>query len=133
MIKALRITLDGNIPYENVIIYDVHEMGKLPYVNFFEDFGLVFTCKDGTFTMPDYSIRLIHLRRGKVKVPEGSHRVKRILLGDDLNYQDCYIIDKGQYENCGIPLIFNDFEQLAFVNKEGLFITADFQVVKIKL
>lgn len=127
MIKALRVTLTGNLPYEKVEILNAQEQANLPFPNIFEDAQFVFRCKQGIFTLPDYNVRVIQLRTGKLAVP-GATFVKRILLQDDLNYQNCYIIDSKDYARFGIPQIFREYEQLAFTCKDGVFIISDFQV-----
>jgi hypothetical protein len=130
MVKALRITLGGNIPYENVKIYDADDM---PFPNLFEDSQFAFTCKHGAFILPDYNVVVIQLRRGRVSPPIGALKVKRILLSDDLTYQDCYVIDKTRFADYGIPQLFREDEQLAFICKDGLFICPDFQVSVVQV
>ena len=133
MIKALRITLSGNIPYERVSIYDYHESANMPFPNFFEDSQLVFTCKHGTFMLPDYNVITIQLKRGRITPPVGAYRIKRVVLSEDVTYQDCYIVDQGHWHSYGISQVFRDDEQLAFICKDGLFICPDFQVQALQV
>lgn len=133
MIKALRITLTGSIPYERVTIYSHYLGDSMPAPNLFEDSQLVFTCTHGTFVVPDYNIRLIQLHNRRTRAPDNAIRVKRILLADDLNYQDCYIVHQADYERYGIPQVFREHEQIAFICKDGLFLTPDFQTECIHL
>lgn len=132
MINALRIILSGSIPQERVKVYS-HFMGDdMPTPDFFEDSQLVIECKQGTFVVPDYNVILIQLHCRFMRNPDG-YRVARILLSDDLNYQDCYIIQPENYGKYGIPQVFREYEQLAFCCKDGLFITPDFQVQYIHM
>ena len=134
MVDALRIVITGNIPYEHVKIYSQFLGGPMPAPDLFEDSQLVFTCKHGKFVLPDYAIRVIQLHnRTKVRPPDTALRVKRILLSDDLNYQDCHIIKQEDYGRFGVPQIFREYEQLTFLCKDGLYITPDFQVQYIHL
>jgi hypothetical protein len=134
MVEALRLTLVGNIPHERVKIYSHFLDGHTPAPNIFEDSQLVFTCKEGKVVVPDYSVIIIHLHKKRLNAPDSAVRVKRILLSEDINYQDCYIINQSDYARYGVPQIFREYEQLTFIVKgEGLFITTDFQVQKIEL
>lgn len=128
MIKAIRITLSGNIPYEHVTIYDYNESSHMPFPNLFEDSQLVFSCKHGTFMLPDYNVVVVQLKRGKVNPPLDAYKVKRVVLSYDMVYQDCYIVDQARWGRYGIPQLFRTDEQLAFICKDGLFICPDFQV-----
>jgi hypothetical protein len=133
MIEALRITLSGAATYEHVKVYS-HFMGStLPaHEDMFEDSQLIFTCKHGKFAVPDYNVVLIQLHNRRVNA-RNAYRVKRILLAQDLNYQDCYIIRQGDYGRYGVPQVFREYEQFAFACKDGLFVTNDFQVNCIQL
>lgn len=129
MIKALRITLDGNVVYQNVEIYNYDSGMSLGIPDIFEDSQLAMRCKPhGVFVLPDYSVKLVQIHNHRMRAPEGSFRVKRILISGDLNYQDCYIVNSTNYSNVGAPQIFRDYEQLVFICKDGLFVTPDFQV-----
>jgi hypothetical protein len=130
MVKALRITLGGNIPYQNVEIYDSDDM---PFPNLFEDSQFAFTCKHGAFILPAYNVVTVQLRRGRVSPPVGALKVKRILLSDDLTYQDCYIVDSAHWASYNIPQLFREEEQMAFICKDGLFICPDFQVSVVQV
>ena len=133
MIEALRITLNGNIPYERVKVYS-HFLGdNMSAPNFFEDSQLVFTCKNGKFMVPDYSVILVQVHKQRKRAPDGSVNVKRILLTEDLNYQNCHVIHQKDYTRLGIPQVFREYEQMSFVCNDGLFITTDFHVRCIQL
>lgn len=133
MIKALRINLAGNIPYEHVTIYSTFLGSPMPAPDLFEDSQLVFTCKHGKFVVPDYNVNIVQMHNRRVRAPDGSLRVKRILLAYDLNYQDCYILKQEDYAKYNIPQVFREYEQLTFICKDGLFITTDFKVQTIEL
>lgn len=131
MVKALRVTTSGEIPFEHVEIYTSDDYQDAP--NIFEDSQIMLKTKDGSYLVPDYNILLIQLRTGKPYIPSYAHRVSRILLAWSLNFQDCYIINQEDYDRYGIPQIFKDYEQLAFICKDGLFITPDYNVYYIKI
>jgi len=134
MIKALRLTLSSNVPYEHVKVYSSFlgdDMSNYP--NFFEDSQINFMCKNGQFTAPDYNVVLIQIHNNRVRAPEGSILVKRILLYNDLNYQSCGIVQQQDYQRLGIPQIFREYEQMSFVCNDGLMITTDYQVQHIQL
>lgn len=135
MIKALRMTLSGGIPHERVTIYSHYlDNGYTPAPNLFEDAQLVFTCKSGKFVVPDYAVILIQMHnKTRVTPPEGAVRVKRIILSEDLNFPDAYIIPQHCYGKYGVPQIFREYEQMTFLTKDGLYITTDFQVQLIQL
>jgi len=129
MIKALRITIEGNIPYEKVEIFNYESGENLGIPDIFEDAQLAFRCKPhGTFVLPDYCVKLVQIHNRRMRAPDVSFRVKRILISDDLNYQDCYIVPTYKYAAVGAPQIFREDEQLVFICKDGLFIAPDFQV-----
>lgn len=132
MIKAVRITIAGNVPYEKVKIYPYNQTQPYGLINIFEDSQLAFECKDGKFVLPDYQVIMVQLRKGKVAVPSGSFKVVRIRLSGDISYNDCYVVPKSEWYKLDIPMIFRDFEQLVFTCKEGLFITSDFNVQDIR-
>ncbi len=133
MIKALRITLSGSVPYEHVTINSHFLSDSMSEPNIFEDSQLVVTCKHGKFILPDYSVLLIQIHNHRLKYPKNALKSKRILLSNDLNYQDCYIINQEDYGKYDIPQVFREYEQLSFMCKDGLFITTDFQVQYIQL
>ena len=131
MIKALRITIAGNIPYQNVEIYRNDKQSGFP--DFFEDYQIAFRCKDGTFVLSDYQISIIQLCKGRVSIPKASKRVKRVLISGEMSYEDCYVIEQSEHMANGIPQIFRPYEQFAFITKDGLFVAPDFQVLMVQL
>lgn len=132
MVKALRLTLHNNIPYERVTIYSNYMGDVINAPQIFEDAQLLFECKHGRFIVPDYNIILIQLHNRKITSPN-SFRVSRILLSSDLNFQNCNIIQQQHYADCGVPQIFREYEQLSFTCNDGLFVTTDFNVQVIEL
>ena len=129
MIEALRITVAGGVPYEKVTIYNHQEQMELGIPDLFEDSQIVFTCKDGTFIIPDYKVVLIQLNRSRPPaVTRDLDFVKRLLLDEDLNYADCYVVPQRKYDSYGIPMVFKEFEQISFFNKEGCFILPDYSI-----
>jgi len=132
MIKALRITLSSNNPYDNVEILDQSEQEALGIYNVFEDAQVAFKCKMGTFVLPDYKIRMVQFKKYAPK-PRGG-KFKRILLDDELNFSDCYHITPEKYGKYGIPQIFRPDEQFVFWCKsDGIIIVPDFQIIYIKV
>tara|TARA_R100001244_G_scaffold25113_4_gene25552 strand:+ start:12702 stop:13106 length:405 start_codon:yes stop_codon:yes gene_type:complete len=132
MIKAVRLVLHGNLSYENVSILPLEEQGHLGLPDLFEDSQIVFTCKDGKYILPDYQIILIHLKTGRTRVPDGSFKTVRIRLQENITHEASSIVPKSEWASLGVPQVFRNFEQFVFVNKEGIFITTDYNVRDVR-
>lgn len=134
MIKAHRITLDGNIPLEDASILtegDLENSGILPY---FEDAQIVIRNKDGTFVLPQYKIVLIQLNTSTKKIqPPRARRVKRIMIKGNLAFSPACVVNPGEHNSVGVPSIFRTYEQFVFACNDGLFITTDFNVIGMEL
>lgn len=130
---ALRITISSGVTYDHITLYDRDEWQNMDIPNLFEDEQIVFTHRDGTFVLPDYNVCQIQLAKGKVIPPRDSIMVKRILLQEDLNYPNCYLLEEKHYEQYGIPRLFTPFLQFAWICKDGLFIAPDYQIVYVTM
>lgn len=132
MLKAIRILISGNVSYEDVTIYSNEDQKALPIPNLFEDSQIIVTCKCGNFIITDYQIVQVHVRKGRIRPPDGCFKILRIRLSDDIQHGISYIVPPEKWDQLGIPMLFRDFEQFVFMNKEGIFITTDFNVLDIR-
>ncbi len=133
MIRAARITIAGNIPFEDVTILEPHEATNAGVKNYFEDAQILIKSKDGLFILPKYRISLIHLSR-KARAPKGMcTKFKRVSLSGNMTYCPAYVVHPGRHTEIGIPNIFKSYEQFNFFCSEGLFVTSDFNVMLMEL
>lgn len=133
MINILRVTLAGAIPYEKIRWYSLAEQEELELIDIFEDSQVYFECLHGSYVVPDYNIRIAHLQNTPINPPKDAVKLKRLLLFDDLNYQNCWLISPEYWDFYQIPLLFKEFEQLVFSCKDGVFVTQDHQVQCIEI
>lgn len=123
MIEVLRLTIGTNLVYHKAQI-----LGNTKLVpNFFENANFVFKCRDGIRSSPYYNISIIELDAIQRKVPDGI-KATRISVSFDLTYENVVIIPNKLYDKYDIPLILPQYDQLVFTNKEGTYITSDYQV-----
>lgn len=130
MIKVDRVTVGGNIPFENVQILTEEEQHSM--TNFFEDSQIVIKCKSGLFTLPMYKVSLILLSRSRKLNVSLCEKVKRLSLSGDMTFSPAYILKPENLEASGIPLIFKKFDQFTFHADEGIYITTDFNITMIE-
>lgn len=131
MIYAIRITVGKHMPYQDVQIYEAHETSGLP--GFFEDGLVAFTCKDGTFMIPDYRVDVIHLSRAPVRPPIDARTYKRLTIDGEQPFENIYVIPESEYARYGIPIIYPRLSQFTFSCKEGVFITSDYSIVQLQI
>jgi hypothetical protein len=135
-IKAQRITISGGKPFQDVEIWPTTEQG--PLTNLFESDQISFKNKDGTYTLPQPSVILIHINSHRRKIhPDFTVRAKRISISGDLIYSPVHIVRSECYEEAKIPIIFRHIpepgklpwdKQFTFVCEDGFFITTDYMV-----
>jgi len=130
MIEAIRITVGNHMPYHGVKIL---EEGELDLPNFFEDGMIAFTCKDGTFMVPDYGVDLIHIRRTPIRPPAGAKTYKRITIDGEQTAENIYVIEQDDYDRYGIPVVFPHLTQFVYSCREGVFITSDYSILFLQV
>jgi len=102
-------------------------MGTVPKL--FEESTVAFECGKQLYLVPDYRIVHFELVYGKFRPPEDSIKIKRLTLNYEITHQNVSVISENHYGRYGIPEIFHNRDQLAFMTKEGIFITSDIQVI----
>jgi hypothetical protein len=134
MIKAQKILMSDNLNYENVEILSTEEQESAGIQNYFEDAQVAFKAKEGMIIAPVYNITYICLDKNRKTLPSThSRRVSRVTISSEIVQQNAYILDPGASPLVGVPQIFPPQEQFVIACAEGLFITADYQVVQLHL
>ena len=132
MIRAMRVTIAGNVPFEDASILTEEEQEERGILNYFEDAQVVIKCKDGVFTIPIYKISLIELRKARI-ITDSSivEKVVRLAIGNT-TFGPAYIIKPGKLSDAGLPLIFKPLDQFTFIADGIAHITTDFNVTLIQ-
>lgn len=130
MITAVRITIDGDKLYHNVVIYQGDELKRFP--SFFEDSDFAFSNKDGTFVLPYYSVTIIQLDTVSPNIQDGI-KLKRLSISSDITFHNPIIIPPELYDKYNIPLVFPANDQFAFTDLQGIWISSDYQVALAQL
>ena len=133
-IKAQKILMSDNLNYEDVEILSDEEQKTADIKNYFEDAQIAFKTKEGMIIAPVYNITYICMDRSKKTLPPAHSRmVRRVTISSEIVQQDAHILDPGASPIVGIPQIYPPQEQFVIACAEGLFITADYQIVQIEL
>lgn len=130
MIKAARITIDGDKLYQNVEIYQGAELNNL--VNFFEDSEFAFRTHQGLFTLPYYNVTLVQLDTVRRNLHRDGIKLVRLSLSSDISFHNPVLIPMQHYGKYGIPLIFPETDQFAFCDLQGTWISSDYQVALVQ-
>lgn len=131
MIKIPRILTEYQLNYQNIQLFEQHEMNLVP--NLFEEDTAAFYCGKELYILPRNRIILFEFKRGKYRPPENAILFKRITISYEITYQNVHLISQNDYAKYDIPIIFPDKEQFVFLTKEGIFITSDNQVIIARL
>lgn len=130
MIKAVRITLEGDKTYQGVEIYKSDE---IECVSYFDDDQLEIVCPEAKIITSKYQISIIQLDTYTKRFPSGnSNSYKRIGIFYELTYGPVQVLKPGLSKKLGIPLVFENDEQFVFCCSEGLFITTEYNVTLIE-
>ena len=130
MIKAARITIDGDKLYQNVEIYQGAELNDL--ANFFEDSEFAFRTHQGLFTLPYYNVTLVQLDTVRRNLHRDGIKLVRLSLSSDISFHNPVLIPMQHYAKYGIPLIFPETDQFAFTDLQGTWISSDYQVALVQ-
>jgi hypothetical protein len=133
-IKAQKILMSDNLNYEDVEILSDEEQQAIGIKNYFEDAQIAFKAKEGMIVAPVYNVTYVCLDRSKKTLPPAHSRVvARVTISSEIVQQDAHILDPGASPTVGIPQIYPPQEQFVVACAEGLFVTADYQIVQLHL
>lgn len=129
--KAPRIVIKGNMPYENVEIFDIEEQQNRGIPNFFEDFQIAFKCQKRLYIVPQYQVSYIWWKKRMRPIP-GCVKVRRLTIDGEIVHAPAHIINQALYQEMKLPNIYDPAQQFAFIGCGGLFITSDFKIIIIE-
>lgn len=128
VIKAHRILITGDKPFEKVDLFDFEEQKTRGLPNFFERFQFAFRAQGHTYIIPSYQITYIWLRKGKMRPNPEAVPIRRLTIDGQIVHSPAYVIDQDLYKKMGLPELFDAPEQFAFYGNDGLYISSDYKV-----
>jgi len=131
MIKLNRIVTEYQLTYPGVHLLEPHEMDGVPKL--FEQHTRAFYCGKELYLVPDYRIVHCCIQKGKVRPPRDGIFIKQLTLNYEITHENVTVIPEDQYARFGIPMVFDKMKQLAFMTKEGIWVTSDIQVILARL
>jgi hypothetical protein len=128
MLGALRISIGGDITYDDVVLADYTEIESVGLPNIFEEQTVVFKYQGRWYTTHSYALKLIQIDRYQ-RSPRTGVPFDKIIIDDDKIYGPGVLLTReamSQY----VPIFWeNGFEkQLAFSCRDGFFVTTDYSV-----
>lgn len=131
MIHAVLISLDAGNSYPNPKIFTYDEINNHGIPRLFDDFTFAFLADDSELILlNNRQINLVQLTSHRPKL-KNNIKFGRISLCNNITYSSGYIVKPEMYTEYGIPMLFSEGHQLAFVVEEGLFICHKFGVAEI--
>ena len=112
MIETLRIIVAGKMSYDKAILYTVQEQQAMNIIDIFEDQQLAFKTKDKKIRIIfSRQLTCICLKRYPRKV---GRAVNKLIISGEISFEGACIIPESQYSDLGIPIIFDNYKQIAF-------------------
>jgi len=127
MIKLHRLVTEYQLTYPNVQLLEADDMGGVPKL--FEENTMAFYCDKKLYLVPDYRVVHCELHRGRLRPPKEGLKIKKLTLNYEITHQNVTVIPESSYSKYNVPTIFRDRNQLAFMTKEGIWVTSDIQVI----
>lgn len=133
MIYIPRILVEYNLIYDNVYLYEQHELSSLGYQLLFEDDTTIFAKGSSTYMVPRTNIVYLEFKKGRILPPPNAFYFKRITLSYEITFSDVYVISEAYYDKFKVPHIFKELKQFTFIDKHGMYITHDDQIILTQL
>ena len=132
-INAERITISGNLPFENVQILPSYDKShKAP--EYFDDSQIIMKSGKDRIITSIFQITAILLSSGKKRLPDNlSKKFTRLTISGEMTFSPVWVLDPGKHQEAGIPLIFREYEQFTFACSEGLYITSDYSITLMEV
>jgi hypothetical protein len=135
MFNAALISLSSGQSYANVRVFQKEDFDEHGITQLFGPCTVAFYADKELLLSHPWNVCLIHLDRHQ-RAGRNAMYVKRLVTSGDANYDNCAIIPEADWEDLGIPNLFDDpdtvvVDQIAFSCSEGVFITYDANVLSI--
>lgn len=134
MFNALLLSLDAGQSYKNVKVLQPDDFARFNYPSPFEEWTIGFLHEDNIFLAHIWNICVIHLDKQERSGP-GSYHADRIVLSNDVIYQNCTVLPVEVWTAAGVPSITTTSlgitGQLVFSCQHGTFLTHDATVSTI--
>jgi len=124
-----RITLRGNLVYENIETINPSKLGIGTYVAE----QITFRCKDGIIIAPAFHVVCLQLNTHRKKFNNDScSTIKLLTLSSDNVFTNICVLDKKYYGEFGVPIIFKPpMDQFVFACLHGMYLVNSFHIIQI--
>jgi hypothetical protein len=124
-----RITLRGNLVYENIETINPSKLGIGTYVAE----QITFRCKDGIIIAPAFHVVCLQLNTHRKKFNNDScSTIKYLTLSSDNVFTNICVLDKKYYGEFGVPIIFKPpMDQFVFACLHGMYLVNSFHIIQI--
>jgi hypothetical protein len=124
-----RITLRGNLVYENIETINPSKLGIGTYVAE----QITFRCKDGIIIAPAFHVVCLQLNTHRKKFNNDScSTIKYLTLSSDNVFANICVLDKKYYSDFGVPIIFKPpMDQFVFACLHGMYLVNSFHIIQI--
>jgi hypothetical protein len=131
MFDAVLISLSDGQSYENVKVLIGDDFAKFGIPKVFKQYTGCFFANGDAIILHHWNFKIIKISNDK-KTGPNCMSARRLVMSNELIYQDIKIIPQENWENLGIPHLFRSFTnndgmdgQFSFSDNQGTYITAE--------
>lgn len=129
MFSAQLVSLSGGQSYSDVNVFQDDDIEKYDLPTPFESWTSVFSADNKCIIAHHWQVLLIQISNERMLAGPLSLSINRLILVNDVVYEDVKLIHQDQWLAKGIPAYFEKINgiagQLVFTCKEGTFLTHD--------
>lgn len=129
MFTALLVSLSGGQSYQNVRVFQDEDIERYKIPTPFEDWTTVFSTDNKCIVAHHWQVLLVQISKERILSGPNSLKVNRLVLVNDVVYEDVKIIHQDNWQAKNIPAYFEKINgiagQLVFTCDQGTFITHD--------
>lgn len=135
MFKAELVALADGQSYQDVRMYEDHEIDQNGIPRIFEDWTCCFIIGGDMIIAHQWKIKVIKLFNHRILPGPNSIKIQRLVIDGDIIYQNANLISHCQYAEKSIPHYFIKRDgiagQMAFTCDGGTFITQDTNICSL--
>ena len=134
MFHALRVSLSDGQSYEDVIVYEEHDLEPMGIPLIFEEWTGCISTKDEKIIVHTWKMKVIHIDENR-RSSRNSTYYNRLILDGNISYENVTVIPHTEFEEMGIPHYFVSRSgiagQLTYSCQGGTYITHDTNVTSM--
>lgn len=128
MINAKMISMSNDTYYTNVEILEQEDYIKYGVKKHFGIYTIAFYAEGHLYTSHAFNVRMIEIEPIKLTVP--CTHYSRIIISDNISYQDVSFLDDHLLKLTSIPIIYQEpIEQVAFKTQDKMFILSAMYII----